>query len=310
MSDTVNPEEVPTFHKLSLEPAVDEKASANSTRTPSFHSIPASDTRSQRKFEDYSGTLKTSDTDYEQPTGPIRTPFAHPVSSCKPLPRAALTAEQARKYDSLLATVLAWTHIPTTSTKNSPATPIEDDERMWLTRECLLRYLRATSWNTAEASKRLLNTITWRREYEVASITGDMVSVENETGKQRILGYDINARPCLHMSPGKQNTKKSEMQIKHLVFMLERAVDLMPPGQETTALLIDFKNSTSGGSPSVGQGKQTLTILQGHYPERLGKALISDRKLVARSMRLNVADIDRTSTLVHCNIFQTYQSFH
>lgn len=231
-------------------------------------------------FKDMPTSLEN---DYEQPSGPIRTPFAHPLSSCKPLLQAALTAEQARKYESLLSTVQAWTHIPTVSTKNSPTTPIEEDERMWLTRECLLRYLRATSWNTAEASKRLLSTITWRREYEVALITGDMVSVENETGKQRILGYDINARPCLHMSPGKQNTKKSEMQIKHLVFMLERVVDLMPPGQETTALLIDFKNSTSGGSPSVSQGKQTLTILQGHYPERLGKALISDCELVENS---------------------------
>lgn len=110
------------------------------------------------------------------------------------------------------------------------------------------------------------------------TFTPDYISPENETGKQQILGYDINARPCLYMNPGKQNTDKSERQIQHTVFMLERVIDMMGPGQETTALLINFKNSSSSKSPSLGQGKQVLNILQQHYPERLGRALISDCK--------------------------------
>lgn len=82
------------------------------------------------------------------------------------------------------------------------------------------------------------------------------------------------ARPCLYLNPAKQNTKKSDKQIQHLVFMLERVIDLMVPGQETLSLLVNFKESGSGSNPSVGQGRQTLNILQTHYPERLGRALV------------------------------------
>jgi hypothetical protein len=58
--------------------------------------------------------------------------------------------------------------------------------------------------------------------------------------------------------------------------MLERVIDIMKPGQETLALLINFKSSKtrSNTSPPLSQGREVLHILQTHYPERLGKALI------------------------------------
>ncbi len=207
-------------------------------------------------------------------SGPIRTPFIEPLAISKPAPPPVLTPEAQAKYNSLFQTVSTWTEIPTTSAANSPKAPITDDERMWLTRECLLRYLRATKWNPVEAPKRLLGTLIWRREYGLATHTASFISPENETGKQIILGYDVAARPCLYLNPAKQNTKKSEQQIQHLVFMLERVVDLMVPGQETLSLLVNFKESSAGNNPSVGQGRQVLSILQTHYPERLGRALV------------------------------------
>lgn len=145
-----------------------------------------------------------------------------------------------------------------------------------MTRECLLRYLRATKWNTAEAEKRLLGTLTWRREYGVEDLTGEHVGIESETGKQFIVGWDIAARPCHYLSPGRQNTEPSPRQVQHLVFMLERVIDLMVPGQETLALLINFKSSKTrtNTAPGIGQGREVLNILQTHYPERLGRALI------------------------------------
>ena len=63
----------------------------------------------------------------------------------------------------------------------------------------------------------------------------------------------------------------------HLVFMLERCIDVIPPGQETLAILVDFKQSRKGGeNPTVAQGRQTLSILQNHYPERLGNACVKN----------------------------------
>jgi len=198
-----------------------------------------------------------------------------PPSTATPVKPAPLSEEQQTKYATVLAEVSQWTTLPATTAKTAPQAPITDRERMWLTRECLLRYLRATKWKTPDALRRLQSTLSWRREYGADTFTYDYISPENESGKQVILGYDNESRPCLFLSPGKQNTKMSDRQIHHLCFMLDRVIDMTPPGQETTALIIDFKGAAKGAVPSVEQARSVLNILQNHNPERLGRALIT-----------------------------------
>ncbi|AET37352.1 phosphatidylinositol transporter Ecym_1096 [Eremothecium cymbalariae DBVPG len=157
-------------------------------------------------------------------------------------------------------------------------------EKFWLTRECMLRYLRATNWKVENAIKRLCNTLVWRREF---GITGDItlenhlapevVEMESVTGKQVLLGYDRERRPIYMMKNGRQNTPASFAQVQHLVFFLEAAVALMPQGVELLALLIDYKHYKEPGiigasAPPISLAKQVLNIIQDHYPERLGKA--------------------------------------
>ncbi|RAL14600.1 CRAL/TRIO domain protein [Aspergillus homomorphus CBS 101889] len=206
--------------------------------------------------------------------GLIQKPFARPLEDAKPTPPAQLQPDQQAKYAEVFKSVSEWTTLPTTSAKNAPTAPITDSERMFMTRECILRYLRASKWNVSEATARIQRTLTWRREYGVEKLTADYISIENETGKQVILGYDISGRPCLYLIPSKQNTETSDRQIEHLVFMLERVIDLMGPDQETLALLVNFKETKSGQNASIGQAKQTLNFLQNHYPERMGRALV------------------------------------
>ncbi|KAL1966876.1 hypothetical protein VTN77DRAFT_3841 [Rasamsonia byssochlamydoides] len=206
--------------------------------------------------------------------GVIKKPFARPLDTAKPVPPPELTSDQAAKYDQVLKAVSSWTTIPSSSAKDASDTPLTDDERMFLTRECLLRYLRATKWNVSEAVNRIRSTLIWRREYIGDKLTPEYISIENETGKQVILGYDVNGRPCHYLLPSRQNTEKSDRQIEHLVYMLERVIDLMPPGQETLALVVNFNETKSGQNSSIGQAKQTLHFLQNHYPERLGRALV------------------------------------
>ncbi|KAL2017345.1 hypothetical protein VTK56DRAFT_2268 [Thermocarpiscus australiensis] len=209
----------------------------------------------------------------EKASGPLMVPLPSPTPDSRPKARPALTDEQQSKYDWLLQQVKAWTEVPSAKGK---AGPLTDSEMFWLTRECLLRYLRATKWHEKEAEKRLLETLTWRREYGVEELTAEYISPENETGKQIILGYDKEARVCHYLNPGRQNTEPSPRQVQHLVYMVERVLDLMPPGQETLALLINFKQgkSRSNTAPGIGLAREVLHILQHHYPERLGKALI------------------------------------
>ncbi|KAF2736058.1 CRAL/TRIO domain-containing protein [Polyplosphaeria fusca] len=208
-------------------------------------------------------------------TGPIKKPFPHPAPEAKPSTAATLTADQQAKYDELLKAAKSWETLPKTSAKNAEQVALGDDEKMWLTRECLLRYLRASKWALPQAIKRVQDTLVWRREYGTSTFTADYISDENATGKQVLLGFDKEGRPCLYLLPNKQNTKTSPKQVEHLVFMLERTLDIAPPGQESLALLIDFRNSSSGSQPSINIGRQVLNILQNHYPERLGRALIT-----------------------------------
>lgn len=202
-------------------------------------------------------------------------PIAEPAAGCTPAPPAALTADQQTKYDQFLAEVRAWDSLPASSAKGAESTPLDDNERMWLTRECLLRYLRATKWNLAQSSTRLRATAVWRREFGTEKLSASYISPENEKGKQVQLGFDKAGRPCLYLLPQNQNTKAGPRQVEHLVYMLERTIDLHPPGQESLALLIDFRNTSSGGTPGLGIANQVLDILQNHYPERLGRALLT-----------------------------------
>lgn len=221
------------------------------------------------------------------------TPFTEPDPECHVPKEEPLSQEHQEKYNKLLVffsnpelTVAtsehAHKHKETASYK-----PLTESEKGWLTRECFLRYLRATKWKTDEAIDRVLLTLAWRREFGISgnldeenTVNGESVSEENETGKEVILGFDKDARPCLYLKPGRQNTKTSQRQVQHMVYMLERVIDYMPSGQDSLALLIDFKASPVGTQnnkiPPVGVGRQVLNILQTHYPERLGKALLTN----------------------------------
>jgi len=230
-------------------------------------------TQSPPTYEAANGSSSQVSAAAGKPAGPQMTPITHPLDSVVVPPTSELTAEQQSKYEVVLETVKSWKEIPSTKGKEGPVT---ESEILWLTRECILRYLRATKWNTADAEKRLLATLTWRREYGVEELTGDHISPESETGKQFIVGWDIAGRPCHYLVPGRQNTEPSPRQVQHLVFMLERVIDIMIPGQETLALLINFKTSKTrtNTAPGLSQGREVLNILQTHYPERLGRALI------------------------------------
>jgi hypothetical protein len=218
----------------------------------------------------------------EQKTGKKLSPFTEAPPESTPAPPAPLTADQQEKYNSLLAFAQGIDTLPVSTEKSPESQPLDDDEKMWLTRECLLRYLRASKWNLTDAKKRLEATLIWRRGYGVRTHTAEYVSPENETGKQYVLGFDNSGRPCLYLNPARQNTERSPKQIQHLVFMLERVVDLMGPGQDTLALLVDFSSSTKTSNPSITQSRQVLDILQSHYPERLGRSLVINREFPMR----------------------------
>jgi hypothetical protein len=263
---------------------VQDEPEAGSSKAPSTKETVATESPPQ-----YTAAPEPSHEDLA-PIKPVSTPIPKPLPTSKPEPIAELTADHKAKYEELLGHVQGWTEIPSNGAPGAERDAINDVDRLWLTRECLLRYLRATKWHVQQASDRLKSTLTWQREFGLRNtITADYISPENETGKQTIMGFDIHGRPCLFLDPGKQNTDfktHGERQTQHLVFMLQKVIDLLPPGQESVALLINYKDTSNSKNPPMAQSRQVLNILQTHYPERLGRALINDRKFMLSSCRL------------------------
>ncbi|CDO92768.1 unnamed protein product [Kluyveromyces dobzhanskii CBS 2104] len=159
-------------------------------------------------------------------------------------------------------------------------------EKFWLSKECILRHLRASAWNTEQAIKSLHDTLLWRRQFglsEYSSIRelAQSVSAENNTGKISLLGYDRKSQLVLILKNGYQNTEPSFEQIRLLVWFLEVASILAPKGTESWTLLIDLKNYTDSNGvcstyhhPPLSLAKQVINIIQDHYPERLYKCLV------------------------------------
>lgn len=157
--------------------------------------------------------------------------------------------------------------------------PESDDYRKWELRwinkpDTIPRYMRAAKWDLEDAKKRIEATIHWRRDYKPDLIPPEEVRIESETGKIVINGFDKDGRPIIYMRPGLENTQRSPRQLRHLVWCLERAKDLMPPGQESLVILVDYKSCSLRTNPSISVARQTLHILQQHYVETLGRALI------------------------------------
>ncbi|KAF8722650.1 hypothetical protein AX14_009716 [Amanita brunnescens Koide BX004] len=153
--------------------------------------------------------------------------------------------------------------------------PYRPWELRWLRKpDTMGRYMRAAKWNVDEAKKRIKATMEWRRDFKPDLIAPDEVRVESVTGKIILNGFDIDGRPILYMRPGRENTETSQRQLRHLVWWLERAKDLMPPGQESLVIIVDYKSCTLRTNPSISVARKVLTILQQHYVETLGRALV------------------------------------
>ncbi|CAA7266872.1 unnamed protein product [Cyclocybe aegerita] len=193
-----------------------------------------------------------------------------PPTIYKEDPRAVLSEHEQKLYDEVLDHFAKEDY----SLPHIEKGQLTDDEKFWLSRECLLRYLRAVKWKNAHAAiHRLEATLSWRRQFGLYDlVSASHVEPEAVTGKEILYGYDVKGKPAFYMIPSRQNTNEATRQVQYAVWMLERCIDLMEPGVENIALLINFADRAK--NPSIGTARTVLNILQDHYPERLGLALI------------------------------------
>ncbi|KAH0833218.1 CRAL TRIO domain-containing protein [Lanmaoa asiatica] len=203
-------------------------------------------------------------------SSPIQTPLPIPTHPDVAPPRELTEKEQA-EYDRVLAHFASPEYaLPSVETEKGALMEVE---RMWLSYECILRYIRATNHNVSESIKRLEGTLKWRRDFGLYTfITPEHVEPEAVTGKEFIFGYDTRGRPALYLCPSRQNTEESPRQVHFVFWVFERAIELMGSGVETVALMVDYADKAK--SPSFSTARQVLNVLQTHYPERLGAAII------------------------------------
>ncbi|KAG8984919.1 hypothetical protein FRB93_006173 [Tulasnella sp. JGI-2019a] len=181
-----------------------------------------------------------------------KVPIPPPKRNAAELTRPTLTEEQQTKLDAVLKH-FSGEYILSSVEEDKRA--LMEEERFWLSRECMLRYLRAVKWDLKGAIARLESTLKWRREFGIYDqMTNEYVEPQAVTGKEIVFGYDKQGRPALYMYPSRQNTdastdEKQKHQLQFAIWVMERAFDLLPVGVENIALMIDFSDKAK--SPSL-----------------------------------------------------------
>ncbi|KAF7770573.1 hypothetical protein Agabi119p4_6547 [Agaricus bisporus var. burnettii] len=167
-----------------------------------------------------------------------------------------------------------------------PGTPngeLSEDEKFWLSYECILRFLRGSRWKALDTIQRLEATLKWRRDFGLYTrVNASLVEKEAVTGNLLLLGHDTQGRPAFYLIPNRQSTTGDIKHIQSAIFMLERCIDLMPPGVETLDFLITFTPHSS--QPPFSFTRTLLSTLQTHYPERLAFASITNPPLMLNIM--------------------------
>ncbi|XP_027939667.1 phosphatidylinositol transfer protein 3 isoform X2 [Vigna unguiculata] len=120
--------------------------------------------------------------------------------------------------------------------------PLSGHSLIYCTDACLKRYLEARNWNVDKSKKMLGETLKWRSTYKPEEI--------------------------------RWNTNSMENQMRHFVYMLENALLDLPPGEEQMAWLIDFTGWSITNNVPLKSARETINILQNHYPERLAIAFL------------------------------------
>ncbi|KAK4688085.1 hypothetical protein P7C73_g2016, partial [Tremellales sp. Uapishka_1] len=149
-------------------------------------------------------------------------------------------------------------------------------ERMYLSKEMMIRFLTATKWNLPAAQKRLEANMVWRRTLGLYDVEGlaEELAPEFETGKIIILGYTRLCHPILFTWPSKNNQPASFRQVKHMMFVVERTIDLTVAGVQGILFCADLSGKAQTGSGVMSVSRQILNGLQTQYPERLGGAAL------------------------------------
>jgi len=155
---------------------------------------------------------------------------------------------------------------------------------------CCVRFLRARSHCARKAEALLADSIEWRSEARPERLRWGDVEREMKTGKMyRTPFRALDGLGTIVMRPRNENTKDHDGQIRNLTYLLENAAASLareeaaagrgyphPQRVEKFRWLIDFQGYSIRNAPPMKTSRETLALLQGKFPERLGQAVLWD----------------------------------
>ncbi|ORX76711.1 CRAL/TRIO domain-containing protein [Basidiobolus meristosporus CBS 931.73] len=143
----------------------------------------------------------------------------------------------------------------------------------------LLRYLRARKFNVSKASKMLLGTLKWRIQNDVSGIIekGEKIVSTHvlQIGKGYLYGVDKEGRPVsfCHVRLHNKDDEPIEELEKFTIWLMETARLFLIPPADCVSVVFDMKDFSLSNMdyPFVSFMNK---VLESHYPESLGVALI------------------------------------
>jgi len=150
------------------------------------------------------------------------------------------------------------------------------DVMAYCTDGCLSRYLRARDWDVEQAYKMLKGSLDWRNQYKPHHITEAQIQGPLKIGTMFNSGFDKLNRPIIYVKPGAHSPNTIEERIMYVSWLMEHVAKLMGENVEQVLIIMDFSEfGKRAKSPDSRQTAQAIiNILQNHYPERLGSAIV------------------------------------
>ncbi|KAG5498667.1 hypothetical protein JKF63_02954 [Porcisia hertigi] len=153
-----------------------------------------------------------------------------------------------------------------------PATNADPADPGFLNDSTYLRFARARDGNIAKASEMLDATLTWRKKTKPYAITKE--EVKKAMGQTTMVcGGRCNiGLPVVAMVLGMPNECTVEERTKQMVYIME---ETQRKGYERITWIIDFRALGNNSDKRTKETrKETMKILQDHYPERMGRILL------------------------------------
>ncbi|WWC58486.1 uncharacterized protein I303_101029 [Kwoniella dejecticola CBS 10117] len=218
----------------------------------------------------------------------------NPPADIKPIIKPELTEDQTTKIQSLIDHFGAPDYALPVKEHAEDKVSLSNREMMFLSKETLVRFLVGTKDDLPATITRLENCLIWRRTEDVENVErmADACAPESKTGKNIALGFSTKGQPILYFFPNRSYLAYDSQEVldgfsgrSHpLVYMLERAKDLMCAGVTNTFVVFNWHGKKQGPSTPLSVVKSTNHILSNFYPETLGLSSFQDIPWVFKTL--------------------------